>query len=70
MPNESGTFAEFFSKREPLCGRINTDKIEFLFGQHARQCTAQSSYRSVIVACLRSVRMIRTAFIRAWAQCS
>ncbi|MBK7042558.1 MAG: DUF484 family protein [Rhodanobacteraceae bacterium] len=35
--NEWGTFAEFFSKREPLCGRINTDKIEFLFGQHAPQ---------------------------------
>ena len=34
---EWGLFAEFFGKGEPLCGRINTDKIEFLFGQHAPQ---------------------------------
>lgn len=34
---EWGAFAEFFGKGEPLCGRINTDKIEFLFGQHALQ---------------------------------
>ena len=34
---EWGLFAEFFGKGEPLCGRINADKIEFLFGQHALQ---------------------------------
>lgn len=34
---EWGTFAEFFGKGEPLCGRINSDKIEFLFAQHALQ---------------------------------
>ena len=32
-----GAFAEFFVKNEPLCGRINADKLEFLFGQHALQ---------------------------------
>ena len=32
-----GAFAEFFVKNEPLCGRINADKLDFLFGQHAPQ---------------------------------
>ncbi|HRG16721.1 MAG TPA: DUF484 family protein [Pseudomonadota bacterium] len=32
-----GAFAEFFVKNEPLCGRINADKLDFLFGQHASQ---------------------------------
>lgn len=35
--SEWGAFAEFFSKNEPLCGRVNADKLEFLFGQHAGQ---------------------------------
>ena len=27
-------FAEFFAAGEPLCGRLNSDKLGFLFGQH------------------------------------
>ncbi len=27
-------FGEFFAKAEPLCGRLNADKLEFLFASH------------------------------------
>ena len=33
----SASFAEFFKRAEPLCGRLLPEKLEFLFGAHASE---------------------------------